>query len=392
MKVLSINAGSSSLKFQMYEMPQEKIIVSGLFERIGEQDSNYTIKINDRKIKKSADIPNHEIAVKYLIQELTEQNLVKSLDEIEAVGHRVVHGADKYSDSVVITDEVIAAVESFIPLAPLHNPANILGINAFKKAVPNAKMVAVFDTAFHQTLEKEEYLYGVPYEWYERYKVRKYGFHGTSHKYLANRVMEILNKKDAKIITCHLGNGGSISAIKNNKCIDTSMGFTPNAGIIMGTRSGDIDVTIIPYIMSKTGKGLEEVVNELNKNSGLLGISGISNDSRDIEEKIEQNHERALMAQQKFVKSIVNYIARYYVLLDGVDAICFSAGIGENSKKTRADIINSLNCLGIVLNEDANDIRGEEALISARNSKVLCYVVPTDEELMIARETFNLVK
>ncbi|MDD2181159.1 MAG: acetate kinase [Bacilli bacterium] len=392
MKVLAINAGSSSLKFQMYEMPEEKVLISGLFERIGINNSGYTLKVNGEKIKKEVVLNNHEDAVEYLIKELLENNIVASLDEIEALGHRVVHGGDKYADSVVITDEVLQDVEKFYPLAPLHNPANVLGIKAFQKSVPNAVVVGVFDTAFHQTMEERDFLYGVPYEWYTDYKVRKYGFHGTSHKFLANRMMEILNKKDAKIITCHLGNGGSISAVKNGKCIDTSMGFTPNAGIIMGTRSGDIDVTIIPYIMSQTGKTLDEVIDDLNKKSGFLGICGISSDSRDVEDGMKDNNLRCILTHKMFVKSVVNYIASYYVALGGADAICFSAGIGENSVTVRKDIIEALNALGIKIDEASNNTRGKEALITSEESAVPCYIIPTDEELMIARDAFNLAK
>lgn len=392
MKILSVNAGSSSLKFQMYIMPEETVLVSGLFERIGIDGSCYTIKLNGNKIKKEVELKNHEDAVGFLIKELIENKIVSSLDEIEAVGHRVVHGGDKYAESVIITDEVLSDIEKLYPLAPLHNPANVLGIKAFQKNIPNAVAIGVFDTAFHQTMEEKDFLYGVPYEWYTEYKVRKYGFHGTSHKFLANRMMEILNKKDAKIITCHLGNGGSISAIKDGKCIDTSMGFTPNAGIIMGTRSGDIDVTIIPYIMEQTGKTLDEVINALNKESGFLGICGISSDSRDVEEGMLKNNGRCILTHKMFVKSVVSYIASYYVSLGGADAICFSAGIGENSIIVRKDIINSLNTLGIKLDEEANNGRGKEALITATDSKTPCYVIPTDEELMIARDTFNLAK
>lgn len=392
MKVLAINAGSSSLKFQMYEMPEEKELISGLFERIGIKDSCYSIKVNGQKIKKEVVLSNHEDAVKYLIEELLNNNIVSSLDEIEAIGHRVVHGGDKYAETVVITDEVLKDIESFYPLAPLHNPANVLGIKAFQKSVPNAVVVGVFDTAFHQTMEEKDFLYGVPYEWYTDYKVRKYGFHGTSHKFLTNRMKEILNKEDYKIITCHLGNGGSISAIRNGKCVDTSMGFTPNAGILMGTRSGDIDFTIIPYVMEQTGKSLDEVINDLNKKSGFLGVCGISSDSRDVEDGMNQNDPRCILTHKMFVKSVVNYIANYYVALGEVDAICFSAGIGENSVVVRKDILESLSALGIEVDEDLNNVRGKEAVITSASSKVPCYVIPTDEEVMIARDAYNLAK
>ncbi len=392
MQILAVNAGSSSLKFQMYEMPAEKVIISGVFERIGVGSSFYTIKLNGNKIKKEHEFQNHDEAVAVLIQELFDNKVVNSLDEIVGIGHRVVHGASKYADSVVITDEVLNDIEGFIPLAPLHNPANIMGIRAFKKLVPDAIQVAVFDTAFHQTMPDVSYLYSVPYSWYEEHGVRKYGFHGTSHKYLTNRMSEILNTNEFKLITCHLGNGGSISAVENGKCIDTSMGFTPNAGIMMGTRSGDIDVTVIPYIMEATKKSLDTVINELNKNSGYLGISCLSSDSRDIENGIEEGNEQCILAQKMYIKRVVEYIAKYYVLLGGVDAICFSAGVGENSAKTRKDIIDSLAVLGIKLDEEANQTRGEEKLITTADSTVPCYIVPTDEEVMIARDTLKFIK
>lgn len=391
MKVLSVNAGSSSLKFQMYEMPEEKVLVSGIFERIGLDNSFYTIKINGEKIKKEVNLKNHEDAVLILTHELVELNVVNNLEEIEAIGHRIVHGGDKYAESVVITDEVLADIEALSSLAPLHNPANVVGIKAFKKVVPNAIAVAVFDTAFHQTLAEAQYLYGVPREWYDNYKVRKYGFHGISHRYLAQRMESILGE-GKKIITCHLGNGASISAIKDGKCLDTSMGFTPNAGLIMGTRSGDIDATIIPYVMEKTGKSLDEVMNDLNKKSGFLGISKVSSDSRDIEDGIAAKHEGCILAQKMYVRRIVDYIAKYYVFLKGVDAIVFSAGIGENSPQTREDIINELEVLGIKLDCDANNTRGKEIRITTDDSKVHCYIIPTDEELMIARDAYRFVK
>ncbi|HHW68829.1 MAG TPA: acetate kinase [Tenericutes bacterium] len=391
MKVLSVNAGSSSLKFQMYEMPEEKVLISGVFERIGIENSFYTIKINGEKIKKVVELSNHEDAVIALTKELIEFKVVNSLEEIEAIGHRVVHGGDKYSDSVVITDEVLTTIEELSSLAPLHNPANVIGIKAFKKVVPNAVAVAVFDTAFHQTLDESEFLYSVPKEWYTKYQVRKYGFHGTSHKYLSERMESILGK-GKKIITCHLGNGGSLSAIENGKCLDTSMGFTPNAGILMGTRSGDIDATIIPYVMEKSGKNLDEVMNDLNKKSGVLGISGLSSDSRDIEDGIKEGNENCILAQKMYVRRIVGYIAKYYVFLQGVDAIVFTAGIGENSSKTREDIMKSLEILGIKIDEQANNTRGEEIRITTEDSKIPCYIIPTDEEVMIAKDAYNFAK
>lgn len=392
MKVLSVNAGSSSLKFQMYEMPEEKVLISGIFERISIGQGCYTIKINGEKVKKEVELVDHEQAVRLLTEELLNYKVVNSLDEIEGIGHRVVHGGDKYADSIVINDDVIKTIEELIELAPLHNPANLMGINAFSSVIPNATSVAVFDTAFHQTMPEEAYLYGTPYSWYSDYQVRKYGFHGTSHKYLTNRLQELLGKTDIKAITCHLGNGASITAILNGHSVDTSMGFTPNAGLIMGSRSGDIDVTLVPFIMNKTGKSINDVINDLNKNSGYLGISGVSSDSRDIEDGIKAGNERCILAQKMYIRRVVEYIAKYYVLLGGVDAICFSGGIGENSANTRKGILQELSALGIVLDEVANNVRGVETLITTADSKIPCYVIPTDEEVMIARDTFVLIE
>ena len=392
MKVLSVNAGSSSLKFQMYDMPEEKVLISGLFERIGINDGCYTIKLNGEKIKKEADLKDHSVAVKILCEELLENKVIDSLEEIEAVGHRVVHGGEKYPDSVLIDDDVINAVESLKDLAPIHVPANLIGIRAFQELVPNAKMVAVFDTSFHGTLPKEAYLYPVPYEYYEKYGIRKYGFHGTSHKFVSQRMNEILGRDDTKLITCHIGSGASISAVLNGKCIDTSLGFTPNAGVMMGTRCGDIDYSLIPYVMEKSGKTLAEVDNDLNKKSGLLGVSGVSSDSRDIEKGMNEGNERCELAQNIFVRKIVEYIAKYYVLLGGCDSLVLTAGCGENSILTRKQVIDKLECLGIKLDEEANDMRGEEKLISSSDSSVPVWVIPTDEELMIARDTYNISK
>ena len=349
MKILSVNCGSSSLKFQAYEMPEEKVLIQGTFERIGIDGGFYTLKLNGEKIKKEVDLPNHEVAVQILVQEL-------------------------------------------IPLAPLHNPAGITGIRAFEKMIPNAKAVAVFDTAFHQTMPKENYLYSVPVEWYEKYGVRKYGFHGTSHKYVSQRMNEILGRTDTKIITCHIGSGGSVSAVLNGKCIDTSMGFTPNAGIMMGTRSGDIDYSMIPYVMEKSGMSLQEVDNILNKQSGLYGISKGKSDARDIEDGMAAGDELCNLAQKMYVKRVVEYIAKYYVLLDGCDAIVFTAGLGENSSLTRKQIMDSLHALGVKVDEKENDMRGEEKMVSAPDSSIPCYVIPTDEEVMIARDTYDLIK
>lgn len=392
MKILSVNAGSSSLKFQMYEMPEEKVLISGVFERIGIENSMYTIKINGNKTSKNALLPTHKEAVKLLVNELIENKVIETLDEIKGIGHRIVQGADKFESSVVIDDKVIETISELSALAPLHNPAAVIGIKAFKEIIPDAVAVAVFDTSFHQTMEKETYLYALPYNWYTDYQVRKYGAHGTSHKYVAGRLSKILNKEDIKVIVCHLGNGGSITAINNGKCVDTSMGFTPNAGIIMGTRCGDIDVSIVPYMMQKTNLTYQELDNVINKQSGLLGISGVSSDSRDIESGIKEGNERCILAQKMFVRKVVDYIAKYYVLLNGVDAIAFTAGIGENSISTRKHIIDSLKVLGIKLDEEANNIRGEEKLITTNDSSIPCYVIPTDEEVMMARDTYKFIE
>ena len=391
MKILAVNAGSSSLKFQLYEMPEEKVLISGVFERIGIDNSFYTIKLNGEKIRHEVDLANHSVAVGFLTKELLENNIVESLDEIKGVGHRTVQGADKISDSVVINEYVEDIIEKYKTLAPLHNPASLVGIKAFKEFMPNAVHVGVFDTAFHQTMPEEAYTYAVPYEWKENYAVRKYGFHGTSHKYVSRRINEILGRTDTKVIICHLGNGGSLSAVVNGKCIDTSMGLTPNAGIVMGSRCGDIDASIIPYIMEVTGMDIKEVDRILNKESGLLGISGVSSDSRDVEAAANEGNKRAILAQNVYVRRVVEYIAKYYVLMGGADAICFTAGLGENSIATRKNIIERLAVLGIKLDEEANNVRGEERLITSKDSKVPCYVIPTNEEVMIARDTYELV-
>ena len=393
MKIISINAGSSSLKFTLFEMDNEEVIASGVFERIGIEGSKYTIKYNGEKIEQEIELLDHTDAVKVLLEKLIDLAIIKSLDEIKGVGHRLVHGKDKYSKSVIITDEVIEDLEAFREFAPLHNPANVLGIKAFREALgEDTLMVGVFDTAFHQTMEKEAYLYPVPYKWYENYGVRKYGFHGTSHRFMALSMKEILGRENFKMISCHIGNGGSICAIDNMKCVDTSMGFTPLAGIMMGTRSGDVDPSIIPYVMEKEGKNASEVVDDLNKVSGLLGLSECSSDMRDILSNIEQGNEQALLAKKKYVRRVVDYIAQYYVLLGGVDAICFTAGVGENSVPVRKEICESLACLGVKIDLELNEKRGEFVKLSTDESKILVYVIPTDEELMIARDTLNLIQ
>ncbi len=391
MKIMSINAGSSSLKFCLFNMDNESVIASGLFERIGIEKSNYYIKYNGEKIEQEVELTNHSDAVKILLEKLIDLAIIKSLNEIDGIGHRLVHGKDKYKNSVIITDEVIKDLENFKEFAPLHNPANVLGIKAFKNVLPDVPMIGVFDTAFHQTMSEEAYLYPVPYKWYTDYGVRKYGFHGTSHRYMSLCMKEILGKEDFKMISCHIGNGGSLAAIKNMKCIDTSMGFTPLAGIMMGTRSGEIDSSIIPYVMEKEGKNASEIINDLNKNSGLLGMSEYSNDMRDILAKCEEQDKKAINAKNKYVRRIVDYIAQYYVLLGGVDAIVFTAGVGENSSPIRREICEKLACLGIKIDLDANNKHGEFVKLSTDDSKIAVYVIPTNEELLIARDTISLI-
>lgn len=391
MKILAVNCGSSSLKFQMYEMPEENVLISGVFERIGIDNSFYTIKINGEKIKKDAILNNHEDAVRILVDELLERKIVDNLDEIKGIGHRVVQGADKFDKSVLVDDSVLKTIDELSSLAPLHNPAALIGINAFKEFVPNASHVVVFDTAFHQTMAKETYLYALPYELYEKYGIRKYGAHGTSHKYVTE-FMQDYYKENKKLIVCHIGSGASITAVKDGKVVDTSMGFTPNAGVIMGTRTGDIDASIIPYLIKNLDYTADDIDKLINKESGFKGITGGISDSRDIEDGIKAGNEKCEIAQKMFVRSIVNYIAKYYVLLNGVDAICFTAGIGENSILTRQNIMDSLSCLGVTINTDANSNRGKFIKISADDSKIECFVVPTDEEVMIARDTFEIVK
>lgn len=391
MKILSVNAGSSSLKFQLYEMPEEKVLISGLMEKIGSKDSFYTIKVNGEKVKKEVELKNHAQAFEALVEELKTNNVADSLDEIKGIGHRVVQGGDYFDKTVVINDEVLSKIEEFSSLAPLHNPAAVTGIKAAFEVFPNAVQTAVFDTAFHQTMPKENYLYAIPMSWYDEYKVRRYGMHGTSHKFVTERMNEILRRNDTKLITCHIGNGASISAVVNGKCINTSMGLTPNAGLIMGTRCGDIDASIIPYIMEKTGMSPKEIDNVLNKESGLLSLTGKSNDIRDITEGINNGDENCILAHKIYVKRIVDYIAKYYVEMNGCDAIVFTAGVGENSINTRREVINRLGSLGITLDEEANDVRVEERLISTKDSKTGCWIIPTDEELMIARDTLELI-
>ena len=389
MIILSVNAGSSSLKFTGFEMPSEDVLISGVFERIGIDNSFYTIKVNGEKIKKEVELPNHKVAFEILIKELMDNKIVESLDEIKGVGHRIVQGGAYFDKTVIADEDAVSKIDELASLAPLHNP--IVGINAAKEVMPNAVQTVVFDTAFHQTMAPCEYMYAVPYAWYKEYGIRKYGAHGTSHKYVSQRMNEILGRNDTKLITCHIGNGASISAVKDGKCVDTSMGLTPNAGLIMGSRCGDMDATVVTYAMEKTGMTPKEMDIVLNKQSGLLGISGVSSDSRDIEEGIKNGNERCILAQEMYVKRIVEYIAKYYVLLGGCDAIVFTAGVGENSISTRKEILDKLAVLGIKVDEEANNVRGEERKITTDDSAVPAYIIPTNEELMIAKDTYSLV-
>ncbi|MBS3682016.1 acetate kinase [Ornithinibacillus massiliensis] len=391
--VLAINAGSSSLKFQLIQMPEEIVKAKGLVERIGLPEAVFTFEV-DQKDKQITDIPNHEVAAKLLLDKLTSSGVIQSLDEINAVGHRIVHGGEKFNDSVLITEQVIKEIEEVSELAPLHNPANLTGVHAFKEVLPNVPMVAVFDTAFHQTMEPKSYLYSLPYEFYEEYGIRKYGFHGTSHKYVSQRAAEIMGKpiEDLRLISCHLGNGASIAAIKGGKSIDTSMGFTPLAGVTMGTRSGNIDPALIPYIMDKTGKTAEEVINVLNKESGMLALSGFSSDLRDIEGQADTN-KRAELALDVFASRIHKYIGSYGAIMSGIDAVIFTAGVGENSDTIRAKVLNGLEFMGIYWDPTLNHAaRGKEQMISYPHSPVKVIVIPTNEEVMIARDTIRLAQ
>ncbi|MCA1032353.1 acetate kinase [Bacillus timonensis] len=390
--IIAINAGSSSLKFQLFEMPSEKVITKGLVERIGLDNSIFNISVNDQKQKEILDIPDHSVAVKILLEKLTSLGIIQSLDEIDGIGHRVVHGGETFSDSVLITDEVLNQIESLSELAPLHNPANITGIKAFKEVLPNVPAVAVFDTAFHQTMPEQSFLYSLPYDYYKEYGIRKYGFHGTSHKYVSQRAAELLGRpiEQLRLISCHLGNGASIAAIEGGKSIDTSMGFTPLAGVAMGTRSGNIDPALIPYIMEKTGKTADEVLDVLNKKSGILGVSGFSSDLRDIECAAEEGNERAELALEVFASRIHKYIGSYAARMYGVDAIIFTAGIGENSDVIRARVLRGLEFMGVYWDPALNKVRGKETFLNYPHSPVKVIVIPTNEEVMIARDVTRL--
>jgi len=392
MKVLSVNAGSSSLKFEMYEMPEEKSIIKGIVAEIATGRSFYTLRFDNQKVEFQKDIKDHGEAVDVVLKELVDRKFIASVDDIKAIGHRVVHGGELYSESTIIDDELINNVEALSDLAPLHNPANITGIKAFRKYLPNAIDVAVFDTAFHQTMEKCAYMYALPYEWYEKYGVRKYGFHGTSHRYITQRVKEIFKRDDVNVISCHLGNGGSLCAIRDGKSIDTTMGFTPLPGVMMGTRPGDFDPSIIEFIMKKENKTIGEVMTVLNKESGFLGVSGLSSDSRVVEKAVIEGNERAILAEDIFARRVVQYIGAYAAELGHVDMIVFTAGLGENNPVMRSRVLKQLEFLGVKLDEEANNSRGKEVMISSNEVGPKCYVIPTNEELMIARDAYSLVK
>ena len=396
MKVLVINCGSSSLKYQLIDSETEVALAVGLCERIGiDGRLNHPPNGGEKVVIEQA-MPDHEVAIRMVLDALTNENygVIKNLDEIDAIGHRLVHGGEKFTKSVIIDDEVIAGVEECSPLAPLHNPANLIGVRACQAIMPGVPNIGVFDTAFHQTMEPVAYMYGLPYEYYEKYKVRRYGFHGTSHSFVSKRAIQMLNldPDNSKIIVCHLGNGSSISAVKNGKVVDTSMGMTPMEGLVMGTRCGDMDPTIVEYLAHSLNKSLEEVMVILNKKSGVLGISGVSSDFRDLDKASNEGNERAKLAVEVFSYRTAKYIGSYIAAMNGVDAIVFTAGLGENNIVVREQVLNHFGYMGITLDKEANQIRGEEKIISTPDSKVTVAVIPTNEELAIAHETVALLK
>lgn len=396
MKVLVINCGSSSLKYQLIDAQTEKALAVGLCERIGIDGRLNHTPAGGEKVVINKDMPDHEVAVQMVLDELTDEKygVISDLKEIDAIGHRVVHGGEKFASSVVINDEVMAAIEECNPLAPLHNPANLIGIRACQAIMPGVPNVAVFDTAFHQTMEPTAFMYGLPYECYEKYKVRRYGFHGTSHSFVSKRAIALagLDSENSKVIVCHLGNGASVSAVKNGKSVDTSMGLTPLEGLVMGTRSGDIDPAIIEYLAHAMDKSLEEVMKILNKESGVYGLSGVSSDFRDLEKAADEGNKKAQLAQDVFGYRVAKYIGAYTAAMNGVDAIAFTAGLGENNGIMREYVCSFLGYLGVEIDKEKNSVRGEETIVSTPNSKVKVLVVPTNEELAIARETMELVK
>ena len=396
MKVLVLNSGSSSLKYQVIDMEKEEMLAKGYFERIGQSNSFLTHKVNGETHKFEHYAKDHKQAIKFVLSRIMNKyyGVIEDIDELIGIGHRVVHGGEKFSKSVIINDEVIEEIKKCSDLAPLHNPAAILGIEACKKVAPSVKMIAVFDTAFHQTISQEKYIYPIPYEYYEKYKIRKYGFHGTSHEYVSNRVAQLMNKdiKDLKIVSCHLGQGASVCAIKDGKSVENSMGLTPLGGICMGTRSGDLDPSIISYIMKKENLTSDEIENILNKRSGAYGVSGISVDFRDIEAEMRAGDKRAKLALDVFHETVASYIAKCGVAMNGIDVITFEAGVGEKGQDSRQEICDKLEFLGVKLDEQKNqDTKDFEAEISSKGSKVKVYVVPTNEELMIAKETKRLL-
>ena len=397
MKVLVINAGSSSLKYQLIDMDNENVLAKGLCERIGIEGSKLTHKPTGKDnavIEKN--MPDHGVAIRLVLDALTDKNhgVIADMSEISAIGHRVVHGGEFFSGSVLITDELKKVVTECNPLAPLHNPANLTGIAACEEAMPGVPNVGVFDTAFHQTMPPEAYMYGIPYEYYEKYKIRKYGFHGTSHNYVAHRVAQICGKpmEELKIITCHLGNGSSIAAVDCGKVVDTSMGFTPLDGLVMGTRSGTIDPAVIPFLVKNEGITVEEVDSILNKKSGVLGISGVSSDFRDLDAAAAAGNERAKLALKMFRHSVISYIGKYAAIMGGVDVITFAGGVGENGPDVREDVLSGLEFMGVKIDKEKNNVRGKETEFTAEGSKVRCFVIPTDEEMTIARDTKRIIE
>ena len=399
MNILVINAGSSSLKYQLLNPETGDLLAKGLCERIG-IDGKFTYKpqVEGKKVLDAIDVamPTHSEAIQAVLDALVdaESGVIGSMKEIDAVGHRVVHGGEAFNKSVLITDEVMKAIEDCIPLAPLHNPANLTGIRACQKVMPGVPMVAVFDTAFHQTMPAKAYMYALPYEYYENDKVRRYGFHGTSHKYVAGRAAAMLGKKpeELKLISCHLGNGSSVTAVDGGKSVDTSMGFTPLAGLPMGTRAGDLDAGILQYVMNKYGLSIDEMLNVLNKKSGVEGLSGVSSDFRDLENAAAEGNEKASLSREKFAYEVKKYVGAYAAAMGGVDAIIFTAGVGENDKAIRAMVCKGLEYMGVKLDDEANSVRGKETVISTADSKVKVLLIPTNEELMIAMDTASIVK
>lgn len=394
MKIMAVNAGSSSIKFQLLEMPSEEVIASGVMERIGLPEGIFTIKYDGKKEETHPVLKDHAVGVELLLKSLIEKGILKDLKEISGVGHRIVQGGEFFKDSTLVDEAVVKKISDLADLAPLHNPAHIVGIRAFQKALPEVPEVVVFDTVFHQTMPEEAYMYATPYEWYTKYGIRKYGAHGTSHQYVSHRCAELLGKdvKDTKIIVCHLGNGASICAVEGGKCKDTSMGLTPLEGIPMGTRSGNIDPTVVSFIAGHENKTAQEVVNELNKKSGYLGMSGRSNDARDVTAGMEEGDHRCKMTFDVQSKRIVDYIASYYVYMGGCDAICFTAGMGENLIHLRKNILNRLGVLGVKLDEEANNVRAVEREITTKDSKIKAFIIPTNEEVMIARDVVRVAK